>query len=154
MMSKLRLGLFALCCLPVFAQLDSSALQTKFGQPLNREIYHMQAGFDLIVDYGISTRVCKLEVPALMPRNPAAKVSDTTDLKQRMDDFLADLVPASERGKEIGRFAEQLGMKSLMTIEYENITVNEIQHGNEPESRDNTITVTFKGVSCQRPIGQ
>jgi len=149
MKSKLRFGLFVLCCLPVFGQLDSSALHAKFGQPLNREIYHMQGGFDLIVDYGISTRVCKLEVPALMPRDPAAKVSNTTELKQRMYDFLADLVPASERGKEVGGFTEIHGMISLMTVEYENITVSEIQYANEPESRDNTITVRFKNVGCQ-----
>jgi len=149
MHSQLRLSLFAICCLPLFAQLDSSALHAKLGQPLNRETYHMPAGFDLIVDYGISTQVCKLEVPALMPRDPSAKVSNTTELKQRMDDFLADLLPASERGKEVGRFAEIHGMISLMTVEYENLTISEIQFANEPESRNNTITIRFKNAGCQ-----
>jgi len=144
--------LVAICCLgltlPVFAQFDSSALHAKLGQPLNRETFHMPVGFDLIVDYGMSTRVCKLEVPALMPRDPE-KVSNTTELKQRMYDFLVDLIPASERGKEVGRFAEIHGMISLKTIEYENITISEIQYANEPESRNNTITIRFKNVGCQ-----
>jgi hypothetical protein len=150
MKSKLHL---VICCwgitLPVFGQLDSSALHAKLGQPLNRETFHMPAGFDLIVDYGISTRVCKLEVPALMPRDPAAKSSNTTELKQRMYDFLADLIPASGRGKEVGRFAEIHGMISLTAVEYENITISEIQYANEPESRNNTITIRFKNVGCQ-----
>ena len=145
---KLHIGI---CCLgltlPVFGQLDSSALRAKYGSPLNREIYHMQAGFDLIVDYGISTQVCKLEVPAAMPTE--AKVSNTTERKQRMYDFLADLVPASARGKESGRLFSQLGMISLMTVEYENITISEIVYGNEPESRNNTITIRFRNVGCQ-----
>ena len=149
MMLKLRLGLFVLCCLPVFGQLDSSALHAKFGQPLNREIYHMQAGFDLIVDYGISTRVCKLEVPALMPRDPAAKVSNTTELKQRMYDFLADLVPASERGKGGGTIHFRSGLTSMMTTEYENVTVSEGQNDTEPEK--GTITIRFKNAGCQTP---
>jgi hypothetical protein len=135
--------------LPAFAQLDSSTLHAKYGQPLNRETYHMQAGFDLIVDYGTSTRVCKLEVPALMHRDPGAKVSNTTELKQRMYDFLADLVPASERGKKTGGFVEVHGLISLVTDQYENITVSEIQFANEPESRQNTITIRFKNLGCQ-----
>ena len=71
MSSKLRPGLLALCCLavvlPAPAQLDSSALRAKFGAPLNRETFHMPAGFDLTVDYGAGGQVCRMEVPALMP---------------------------------------------------------------------------------------
>ncbi len=148
MRSKLYSALFGICCLPVFAQLDSSTLRAKLGQPLNQETFHMPAGFDLIVDYGIGTTlVCKLEVPALMPRDPAAKISNTTELKQRMYDFLADLVPASERGKEGTRFFEQHGLISLSTIEYENVTVSEAQNDSQPET--GTITIKFKNADCQ-----
>lgn len=143
----------AICCfafaLPAFAQLDSSALRTKFGQPLNRETFHMPAGFDLLVDYGIGTQVCKLEVPALMPRDPEAKISNAAELKQRMYDFLADLVPASVRGKEGGKLVEQFSTISLITVEYENVTVREIQYATEPESSNNTITIQFKNAACQ-----
>jgi hypothetical protein len=148
MQSKLHLGLFVLCCLPAFAQLDSSTLRAKLGQPLNREIFHMPFGFDLIVDYGISTRVCKLEVPALMPRDPA-RISNTTDLRQRMYDFLAELVPASERGKGGGTIHFQSGLISMMTTEYENVTVSEVQNDTQPER--GTITIRFKNAGCQTP---
>ena len=149
MQSKLHLGLFALCCLPAFAQLDSSTLRAKLGQPLNQEIFRMPGGFDLIVDYGVGTTlVCKLEVPALMPRDPA-KVSNTTELRRRMYDFLADLVPASERGKEGGTIHFQSGLISQMTTEYENVTVSQVQNDSQPET--GTITIMFKNAGCQTP---
>ncbi|MBZ5635679.1 MAG: hypothetical protein LAO55_21335 [Acidobacteriia bacterium] len=150
MRSKLYLALFGICCLPVFAQLDSSTLRAKLGQPLNQETFHVPAGFDLIVDYGIGTTlVCKLEVPALMPRDPAAKISNTTELKQRMYDFLADLVPASERGKGGGTMYFRSGLISMMTTEYENVTVSEVQNDTQPEK--GTITIRFKNAGCQTP---
>src|ERR1700730_13178114 len=89
MSSKLHSGVFAICCLgfamPVVAQLDSSALRSKYGPPLNRETFHMPAGFDLIVDYDAANQVCKLEVPALMPTTE--KVSSADEMKRRMYDF-------------------------------------------------------------------
>jgi hypothetical protein len=148
MQSKLNLGLFVLCCLPAFAQLDSSTLRAKLGQPLNQETFHMPAGFDLIVDYGTGTTlVCKLEVPALMPRDPAAKISNTTELRQRMYDFLADLVPPSERGKAGQTMYFRSGLNSMMTTEYENVTVSEGQNDSHPET--GTITIKFKNAGCQ-----
>ena len=150
MRSKAYLALFGICCLPAFAQLDSSTLRAKLGQPLNQEIFHMPAGFNLIVDYGTgTTRVCKLEVPAVMPRDPAAKVSTIPEQRQRMYDFLADLVPASERGQGGGTMYFQSGLTSMMTTEYENVTVSEIQNDNQPES--GTITIRFKNAGCQTP---
>jgi hypothetical protein len=150
MRSKLYLALLGICCLPAFAQLDSSALRAKLGQPLNRETFHIPAGFDLIVDYGPIGQVCKLEVPAVMPHE-TAKVWNITVQKQRMYDFLADLVPASARGNQIGGLAEVFSLITLTTIEYENVTVSEIQNGNQAESRDNTITIRFKNAGCQTP---
>jgi hypothetical protein len=149
MQFKLHLGLLAFCCLPAFAQLDSSTLRAKLGQPLNQETFHMPAGFDLIVDYGTGTTlVCKLEVPALMPHE-AAKAWNITVQKQRMYDFLADLVPASERGKDGGTIYFQSGLISLMTTEYENVTVSEGQNDSQPET--GTITIRFKNAGCQTP---
>jgi hypothetical protein len=148
MQPKLHLGLFALCCLPAFAQLDSTALRAKLGQPLNREVFHMPRGFDVVVDYGTTGQVCKLEVPALMPHE-TAKVWNITAQRQRMYDFLADLVPAAMRGKEVMRLYEQFGLPSQMTTEYENVTVSEGQNDAEPE--DGTITIKFKNAGCQTP---
>ena len=107
----------------------------------------MPAGFDLIVDYGLSTRVCKLEVPALIPTD--AKISNATEMKQRMYDFLADLVPPSVRGKEGMKLAQVHGLISLMTTEYENVTVSELVYSTDPFGKDNTITIRFKNAGCQ-----
>jgi hypothetical protein len=116
---------------------------------LNQEIFHIPAGFDLIVEYGTGTTlVCKLEVPAMMPRN-LAKISNTAELRQRMQDFLADLVPASERGKDGGTIHFQSGLISQMTTEYENVIVSEVKNDTEPER--GTITIRFKNVGCQAP---
>jgi hypothetical protein len=153
MSSKLHSVMLAICCLgfalPAVAQLDSSALRAKYGVPLNREIFHMPTGFDLIVDYDAGNQVCKLEVPALMPTN--AKVSNADDMKRRIYDFLADLVPPAMRGKELRRMAFMSGMISMSSIEYEHITIHEFQYANQPFGKDNTITVTFN--QCEtRPL--
>lgn len=151
MMSKLPgVVCYVALALPAFAQLDPSALRARLGPPLNREVFHVPAGFDLIVDYGTSGQVCKLEVPAVMP-HAAAKVWNSEVQKQRMYDFLAGLVPASVRGKQTGGLTEVFSLTSLITLEYENVTVREIQYGNEPESRDNTITIQVKNAGCQAP---
>ncbi len=137
--------LFAICCLgfamPAVAQLDSSALRAKYGAPLNRETFHMPAGFDLIVDYDAANQVCKLDVPALMPSHE--KVSNAAAMKQRMYDFLADLVPDSIRGKKQGTLILGVGRISFSSTEYEHVTIIEAQVG-DPFGRDNTIAITFK----------
>jgi len=150
MSSKLHSGIVAIWCLafalPAAAQLDSSALRSKYGPPLNRETFHMPAGFDLVVDYDAGNQVCKMVVPALMPTN--AKVSNSEEMKKRMYDFLADLLPAATRGKELRQMMETRGIISLLSTEYEHVTINELLYANQ---RDNTITVTFK--SCEtRPL--
>ena len=144
MSSKLHSVVFAFCCLgfalPGVAQLNSSALRSKYGPPLNRETFHMPAGFDLIADYDAANQVCKLKVPALMPTNE--QVSNAAAMKRRMYDFLADLVPAAMRGKELNRGAFMSGLISWSSVEYEHVTIIEAQVG-DPFGRDNTITVTF-----------
>jgi len=102
------LGLFILClfcALAAAAQLDSYTLRAKFGGP---------QGFDLTVDYGAGNQVCRLEVHALPPR-----------------ENLLDLVPASMRGKELGRFAGMTGTQPAHSV------------GNE------TIRVSFKNDDCR-----
>jgi hypothetical protein len=142
----------AICCLgfaiPSVAQLDSSGLRSKYGPPLNRETFHMPAGFDLVVDYDAANQVCKLEVPALMPTREG--VSNSLEMKKRMYDFLADLVPAAMRGKELGRFASMMGVISFSSIQYEYVTISELQHADQPFG-NNTITITFKACET-RPL--
>lgn len=153
MRSTAHLGLMAICCLgftlPAAAQLDSSALRAKLGAPLNRETFHLPAGFDLIVDYAAGQQVCRLTVPALMPTDENEKVSNSTVMNQKMHDFLADLVPLAARGKEVGRHLMMMGTISVSAIEYEHVGIHETQHADQPFSSDNTITVTFKDNPCQ-----
>jgi len=137
MNSKLNLARHALICLlfalPAAAQLDSSVLHAKYGAPLKRETFHMPQGFDLTVDYGAGSQVCKLEVPAFA--------------MQQMRDFLADLVPNAMRGKELNRLLNYSGAASALFVEYENVTVVESRYANSPQ-RD-TITVSFHNVACK-----
>jgi hypothetical protein len=137
------------CAMPAVAQLDTYSLRAKYGAPLNRETFRMPAGFDLIVDYGSASQVCKIEVPALMPTTE--NVSNADQMKRRMYDFLADLVPASMRGKELRRMVNVSGMISLSSVEYERVTVHELQYADQPFSSNNAITVTFQNCET-RPL--
>jgi hypothetical protein len=153
MSSKLHPGMVAICCLgfalPAVAQLDSSGLRSKYGPPLNRETFHMPAGFDLVVDYDAANQVCELEVPALMPTNE--KVSNAGEMKQRMYDFLADLLPAAKRGKELRQMMNIHGMISISSVEYEHVTISELQYADQPFGNNNTITLTFKNCETRLP---
>jgi hypothetical protein len=153
MNSKLNLGRFVFCCLlfalPAAAQLDSAALRAKYGAPLNRETFHMPQGFHLTVDYGAGHQVCKLEVPAEMPPQP--NISGAFNPRQRMQDFLSDLVPSSIRGKEKNRLLNFSGAASALFVEYENVTVVESRDTNSPQ-RD-TINVRFMHADCRNDAG-
>ena len=116
----------------------------KFGAPLSREIFRVPPGFDLVVDYGASSQVCRLQNPALMPAD-AAKVQNTDDMKRKMQAFLADLVPDSMRGKSLRRMFSQSGAFSgVSSDEYEHVTVVETHSGT-----NDTISVTFQDARCQ-----
>lgn len=112
----------------------------------------MSAGFDLVVDYGPSQQVCALEVPALMPANDKEKVSNTSVMKQQMYAFLADLVPAAMRGKELQRMLQLMGAFSVEVAEYEHVVVSEAQNANQPLG--GKITVRFTNDECKKPADQ
>jgi hypothetical protein len=81
------------------------------------------------------------------------QVFNAAVMKQRMYDFLAELVPESMRGKELRRMAEVMGAAaSVSWIEYEHVTVSELQAG-QPFSHDNTITVAFTNDNCRSVAG-
>lgn len=146
--------LFVMYCfgfgLPASAQLDSPALRAKFGPPLNREMFHVPAGFDLIVDYGPGHQVCTIQAPALMPAHE--QVSSVSSRKRQMSEFLWDLVPLSIRGKEVEQLIQMVNTLSDASIEYEHVVVSELQNANRP--LENTIVVTFKNDECRVPPGQ
>jgi hypothetical protein len=150
MVSRLRLAQLLVCfissTLPAMAQLDSAALRAKYGTPLNRETFHMPMGFDLVVDYGATNQVCRLQAPALMPTTEP--ISNASVMKQQMYAFLTDLLPSSLRGREIHRYIASMGALSVSVIEYEHLSLSEMQAG-EPFSHDNIITVTFTNDVCR-----
>ena len=151
MRSKLnRLLCLLAFALPAAAQLDSAQLRVKFGAPLNREVFHVPPGFDLVVDYEAGHQVCALQVPAMMPTD--TQVRNAADMQQKMYAFLAELVPDSMRGKEKGRGMLALGAISLSTVEYERVTISEAEYANQHfDSSYNEITVRFKNPACQPP---
>jgi hypothetical protein len=134
-----------LCLLAFAAQLDSGQLRGRFSAPLNREIFRVPPGFDLVVDYGAGNQVCKLRVPALMPTE-ANKVQNVADMSQKMHAFLAELVPDSMRGKELGRSADMAGAIGWSQVEYEHEEIVQTANGSS-----DTITVQFKNAACQQP---
>ena len=144
--SKLSFGRFALALLftlPAVAQLDSTALRAKYGAPLNRETFHMPQGFDLVVDYGASNQVCRIEVPADPP--PPPNTSGAFNPRRQMQDFLADLVPDSMRGKELRRLAGMTGaFSAFSTTEYERLTISQSESGG-----NGTIAVIFHAAGCR-----
>jgi hypothetical protein len=94
------------------------------------ETYHLPQGFDLTVEYGTGNQVCKLEVRAYGAFNS----------RQQMQDFLAELVPDSMRGKELGRLIDYAGGASAVFVEYEHVTIS--------ETPNETITVSFHKDDC------
>ena len=137
-----------MCSALAFAQLDSLALRAKLGPPLHRETFHVAAGFDMIVDYASGGRVCRLEVPALMPSKDNPMNADV--MRQRMIGFLADVVPMSIRGTPQGSRTFTSGPNSVTTTVYENVSMIEPKSGADPFSSLNTITITFKNEPCDR----
>jgi hypothetical protein len=96
----------------------------------------------LTVDYGAGNQVCKLQVPADPPPPPGA--SGPFNPRQQMQDFLADLVPASMRGKELNRCMMSTGAFSgVSATEYEHVTISQSQSG-----RNDTIAVIFYNAGC------
>jgi hypothetical protein len=151
MSSKRRFAeLFVWCsifALPAAAQLNSATLHAKYGAPLDRETFHMPAGFDLVVDYGPNSQVCRLQVPALMPTTEQVRNSHV--MNRRMYEFLSELVPDSMRGKETGRMIAVVGAPSIESIEYEHVTISQLNTVRPFNSEDNVITVTFTNQNCQ-----
>jgi hypothetical protein len=135
------------------AQLDSTQLRGKFGAPLNREVFHVPPGFDLVVDYEANHQACTLQVPAVMPTD--STIQNGAEMKQKMYGFLADLVPDSIRGKEMNRGVLMMGAFSLSIVEYEHVMISEANYANQPfDSSYNKITVRFKNAGCQQPTAQ
>ena len=150
MAAKLKFRLLAICgfglVLPAFAQIDgarfASDLRAKYGPPLARENFIARPGIEMIVDYAANGHVCKIALPPVAPV-PESNVQTP----KAVDDFVAELVPPTMRGRELQRLHEATGLPSVSIVEYEHVTISESFQG----QRRTGVTVTFKDEACQPP---
>jgi len=127
------------------AQIDAPAfasdLRAKYGPPLARETFMARPDLEMVVDYAANGHVCRIQLPAVGPsREPGVKTA------QAVDDFLAELVPLTMRGKELGRMVEALGLPSVSIVKYENVTISETRQG----ERRTGVAVSFKNEECRK----
>ncbi len=78
---------------------------------------------------------------------PQTNASGPSNPRQQMQDFLAELVPNSMRGKELGRLISSAGAVSESVIQYEHVTMSETRYANGPAQRE-MITVMFTNDDC------
>jgi hypothetical protein len=150
MTAKLSLSLLAGFfgfALSAFAQIDGAAfasdLRAKYGPPLARETFVVRTEVEMVVDYADNGHVCRLQLPPVAP-GPEPGVITT----QAIDDILAELLPATIRGKELHRALFAMGSASGSVVEYENVTIHKMFHGERPTG----VTVTFKNEDCHKQI--
>jgi hypothetical protein len=127
-----------------FGQIDSSGLRAKFGEPLNRETFMVRPGVLMIVDYSpTANHACRLELPGqAMPTD--APLGVAINPKKIIDDILAEIVPLSMRGKELGGMSQQMSLQGISTIDYENVSIAGPFTGN----RRTALIVRFKTPDC------
>jgi hypothetical protein len=147
MNAKLSLRLLLIfigLALSAFAQIDGAKfandLRTKYGPPLARETFMGRPGIKIIVDYAANGHVCRIQLPPIGPgREPGVETG------QGVNDFLEELVPLTLRGKELNRFGMVLGVPSVSSVVYENVTISEAFQG----QRRTGVTVTFAKEECR-----
>ena len=146
--AKLNVGFLAICgfgfACSAFAQIDGARfandLRAKYGPPLARETFAARPGIEMVVDYAFNGHVCRIQLPPIGPGpEPGVKTG------QAVDDFLAQLVPFSLRGKELSRHHMAMGAPSESSVEYENVTISETFQAR----RRTGVTVTFPQEECR-----
>ncbi|MCU1334918.1 MAG: hypothetical protein JWO19_499 [Bryobacterales bacterium] len=80
---------------------DAFSLQSKYGVPLHRERFTVRPGIEMIVDYGLSKQVCRIQLPS--GSQIVGILSSGVITKQEIDEVLNEVVPPSIRGKETSR---------------------------------------------------
>ena len=140
-----RFGIFLLTCAScAFGQFDSSTLRAKFGAPLNREVFTVRQGIEMIVDYSSTgTHACRLELPGLAPVPADAPVGVGISTKKAIDDLVTGIVPLSMRGKAGGNFCNGSGRIAMCSTDYENVSIIESLDGGR-----RTVIVKFKIAGC------
>jgi hypothetical protein len=127
-----------------FAQVDAYNLRAKYGQPLDREIFTVRPGIEMIVDYAAGKQACRIQLPSGKKIVGTVPVGAIT--KEQIHDILNEVVPPSIRGKELGRMMQATGAPMLFVTEYEHVTISELQINDVGQG----ITVTFKEPACAK----
>lgn len=130
-----------------FGQIDTEAtsadLRAKYGRPIAREIFVPRVGLEVVVDYGESGRVCRIQLPAMAPTGQSGVQSTGA-----VDEFLAEMIPLRARGKELRSWNFTSGINGALTTEYENISITETRQG---QTRTG-MTVAIKRPECSNIV--
>jgi hypothetical protein len=113
-------------------ELDATALRARYGEPIVKEAFKVRPNLEIMVSYGSSSQVCRIEFPISLTR-------------QELEEVIDELVPPGERGKEIGHSRWIFGGYSVSHINYEHIIISEHQGGTT------RVTITFKRPDCHQP---
>jgi hypothetical protein len=106
----------------------------------------VRTGIEMVVDYGSGKQVCRIQLPSGM--KIVGTVPPGAVTKEQIDQVLDEVVPASIRGKEIGKGMMAMGVPNLVFTEYEQVRISEMNNG----STGQEITVTFKDPTCPKEI--
>jgi hypothetical protein len=134
-----------------FGQIDATTLRAKYGEPikngvpLNSETFKVRNNITMVVNYGPSGQVCRIELPPGQSIVGHAPPDGMT--KQQVDEVLQEVVPPPMRGKEIRSLVEAVGAPSVLLIEYQHVTITELLQNETPTS----VTVAFKEKGCLTP---
>jgi hypothetical protein len=118
----------------------ATGLRSKYGPPLLRETFAVKPALEMVVDYAANGNVCRIQLPPMGP-----DLRPGVQSGQAIDNFLAELLPLTMRGKEQRRFLMATGAPSVSIVEYENVTIAENFQGD----RRTGVTATFTKEQCR-----
>ena len=127
-----------------FAQVDTTGIRSKLAVPMDRKTFTVRAGIEMVVDYGPSKQVCRIQLPSgeqIVGTVPSGAIT-----KAQIEEVLDEVVPPSVRGKEVNRVTTGIGALAFFLAEYEHVSISEGKNG----AVGTGITVTFKDPACMR----
>ena len=130
------------------AQVDASSLHAKYGAPLDRETFMVRPGIEMIVDYGPNKQACKIQLPSGV--HYVGVAPDGAITKEQIDEVLEEVLPSSNRGKEMNRMMTATGAPMLSVVDYERVSISEFSVGHIGKG----ITIRFKDSGCPAKVGQ
>jgi hypothetical protein len=119
-------ALFMVTTSSASAQIDTSSLRSKYGAPLERETFMVRPGIGMVVDYGPSKHVCRIHLPSGLDFIATEYPSAIT--KKQIDEVVDEVVPLLIRGKELRQKVIGTGEAALLTTEYEEVQIEEMEN--------------------------